>query len=387
MANSAQAAAVSRRVGYLTFFLSGICAISSGVIVSILQEQYGLAYGLTGTLISCMSIGNLIAAFLAGVLPGRIGLKHTILLLGLGYGIGYGIMGCTGLAILLAAAFFLVGLAKGSVLNVCTILVSSNVSNRTRGMNALHSCYAFGALLCPLIAAAALGVGASLPMLSLAVLGLGMWGLFCFVPADTGETKAAARQTNWSFFRSRKFWLLTALLFCQNGAETSVTGWLVTYFKDCGILSASVSPYTVTILWGATMVARLFLSFVCPPKNSYRAMMVMGLGCTVFYSGLMLAHSQLFALLLLLFFSLSIAGMNPTAVAAAGRMTSVTSMGVMLPCASLGAIVMPWLIGIVAEYAGISAGMAVNVLPCLGMFLFAWLVKRTSERREEREAV
>ena len=41
-----------RNVGFITFFFSGICAISSGVVVSLLQEQYGFAYGMTGTLLS-----------------------------------------------------------------------------------------------------------------------------------------------------------------------------------------------------------------------------------------------------------------------------------------------------------------------------------------------
>mgnify|MGYP000417607949 FL=1 len=27
--------------GFITFFLSGICSISSGIIVSLLQERYG----------------------------------------------------------------------------------------------------------------------------------------------------------------------------------------------------------------------------------------------------------------------------------------------------------------------------------------------------------
>ena len=31
----------------------------------------------------------------------------------------------------------------------------------------------------------------------------------------------------------------TALLFCRNAAENSVTGWLVTYFKDSDILTAA----------------------------------------------------------------------------------------------------------------------------------------------------
>ena len=62
-----------RNVGFITFFFSGICAISSGVVVSLLQEQYGFAYGMTGTLLSLMSIGNLLAGFLIGVLPAASG--------------------------------------------------------------------------------------------------------------------------------------------------------------------------------------------------------------------------------------------------------------------------------------------------------------------------
>lgn len=370
----------ARNVGFAAFFLSGICAISSGVVVSLLQQRYGLAYGVSGSLISVMSVGNLVAGFLAGLLPGRLGLKVTTLILGTGYALGYALMGLSGQVWLLTAAFALVGLAKGGTINACTILVGDNVPDRTRGMNAMHSCYACGALLCPFVAAAAAALGANGPTIVLAVLGVGLWLAFAAAPASlTGRRQSVARP-DWSFCRSPKFWLLTALIFCQNGAETSVTGWLVTYFKDRGILSESVSPYTVTLLWGATMAARLVLAFVHPPKDPYRAMIWMGLGCTVFYGGLMLARTQVPALLLLLLFALSIAGMNPTAVACAGQMTSVTSMGVMLPVAGLGAILMPWVIGVVADNAGLLAGMACNILPCAGMLLFAALVRRTAAK-------
>ncbi|MFR8716462.1 MAG: hypothetical protein ACLVES_01225 [Faecalibacterium prausnitzii] len=40
-----------------------------GVVVSLLQEQYGFAYGMTGTLLSLMSMGNLLAGLLIGMLP------------------------------------------------------------------------------------------------------------------------------------------------------------------------------------------------------------------------------------------------------------------------------------------------------------------------------
>ena len=371
----------ARNVGFAAFFLSGICAISTGVVVSLLQQRYGLAYGVSGSLISVMSVGNLVAGFLAGLLPGRLGLKVTTLILGTGYALGYALMGLSGQVWLLTAAFALVGLAKGGTINACTILVGDNVPDRTRGMNAMHSCYACGALLCPFVAAgAAAAFGANGPTSVLAVLGVGLVLAFAAAPNSLTGRRQSAAKPDWSFCRSPKFWLLTALIFCQNGAETSVTGWLVTYFKDQGILSGSVSPYTVTLLWGATMAARLVLAFVHPPKDPYRAMIWMGLGCTVFYGGLMLARTQVPALLLLLFFALSIAGMNPTAVACAGQMTSVTSMGVMLPVAGLGAILMPWVIGVVADNAGLLAGMACNIVPCAGMLLFAALVRREAAK-------
>ena len=74
-----------RRMGYGVFFLSGVCAMSSGVVVSLLREQHGLSFAQTGTLLSTMSIGNMLAAFLAGWLPVRIGTRAAILLLCAGY--------------------------------------------------------------------------------------------------------------------------------------------------------------------------------------------------------------------------------------------------------------------------------------------------------------
>ena len=47
----------------------------------------------------------------------------------------------------------------------------------------------------------------------------------------------------------------------------------------------------------------------------------MGIGCIIFYLGLMMAGTQTAAILLLFAFAFAMAGMNPTAVASAGRMT------------------------------------------------------------------
>ena len=285
--------------------------------------------------------------------------------------------------VVLALGFFLVGIAKGSVINTCTILVSDNSADRTRGMNLMHSCYACGALLCPFFIAAAGRVSGSFAVLVLAVLGLLLWLVYMGTPF-AGKGAGKKEVTDWSFLKSTRFWLLTGLLFCQNAAEQSVTGWMVTYFKGSGIIAGALAAYTVTVMWGATLVARLLIAFVFPFKQPRKAMVVMGVSCTIFYILLVQARSQGAAIVLLFAFAFAMAGMNPTAVASAGKMTSVTSMGIMLPAASSGAILMPWVIGRVAERAGLAAGMAMNIVPCVGLIIFSVLVERLSEQEYEK---
>ena len=227
-----------RNTGYITFFLSGICAISSGIIVSILQGKYEFDYGMTGTMLGLMSIGNMAASFAAGILPQKIGVKNTVLLLCSGYFLGYFLMAVTGMPAVLMAAFLLVGFAKGGALNNCTILVKDNSADRTRGMNILHACYASGALLCPFLAASLLEINDTLPMVGVAVTGLLLWMIFLTagLPGAVKEKNGERGKISFAFLKDSKFWLITGLLFCQNAAETSVTGWLVTYYKDLSLI-------------------------------------------------------------------------------------------------------------------------------------------------------
>ena len=42
---------------------------------------------------------------------------------------------------------------------------------------------------------------------------------------------------------------------------------MVTYFKGSGIIAGTLAAYTVTVMWGATRVARLLIAFVFPFKS------------------------------------------------------------------------------------------------------------------------
>ena len=178
-----------------------------------------------------MSIGNVIALLVSGILPGMIGEKATTLTLTTGYFIGYLISALTGNPIFLALAFLMAGIAKGCTAGKCTVLVGSNTDDRPRAMSFMNAWYALGALLCPFLISSLQGVNASMPMLCIALVGLALWFVFCFSGLPNREISPAGTsgRTDYSFLKNRSFWLLAMLMFCENAAEYTVNGWLVTY--------------------------------------------------------------------------------------------------------------------------------------------------------------
>lgn len=389
MSTTTQKNPALRNAGFILFFLSGICAISSGVVVSILRDSYDLSFSSTGTLLSIMSAGNIVASFLAGVLPAKIGAKKAVLLLTIGYFLGYLLCAFTGVFGLLAIAFLIIGLAKGSAITNCNVLVSTNAIERTRAMNVLHACYAAGALLCPFLIQASLGIDAHAPMIGIALAGLLMWFLFLVTKlpdertstSTTTSAHANADDHTFAFLRDSTFWILTALVFCQNAAEQSVNGWLVTYFKSEQILSGTLANYTVSIMWGSTLIARLLIAFVFPVKNLYKTLSIMGLGLTLLYAILVQMHTPVAASIALFLFAFAMAGVNPLAISGVGQMTSPASMGTLLSTAACGAILMPYIIGRIGDAISLQAGMAANLVPCVGILVLSLLMYHRTKKQ------
>lgn len=364
------------RTGYFAFFFSGVCAVSSGVIVNILQERYGFSFSLTGTMISMMCIGNMAASFAAGFLPGKIGFRNSAALLCIGYFLGYLIMALCGIPGILLAAFTLVGIAKGSAITHCTVLVGTNARNRTQGISLMHSCYAMGAMLCPFLISLLVKKDSGLPMYGISAAGLMMWLIFLTggLPGKT-EKAEGAKNTDYSFLKSGFFWLLTGLIFCQNAAELAVNGWLVTYYRTSGILSGTLSTYTVTIMWSTSLIVRLLIAFVFPIRDTFKTLAIMGLCCALSYLGLVIAGQPVSAIVMLVLFSISIAGVNPVGVAGVGQMMTEASVGVLLTISALGQILMPWIIGVAADFIGLQFAMALNLIPCLGIAAISLVIR------------
>lgn len=370
--------------GMTAYFLSGICSISSGIIISMLRDRYQFSFSFSGTLVSAMSVGNMVALLVSGVLPGVIGERATAMLLSTGYCLGYLICALTGRPIFLAAAFLLAGVAKGCSGNKCTLLVGSNADDRPKAMNLLNASFALGALLCPFLISSLQGAGASAPMLCVSLAGLCLWLVFCFsgLPGRAVSAEGTPVKTDYAFLKDRSFWLLATLTLCAISAEYIVNGWLVTYYKNEQILSGTLAAYTVTVQWAFTLTARVLLAFIMKDRNPFKALALMGIGMTVMYGVLLKVSTPIPALVALALFSFSVAGAYPVAIASIGEMLSSASIGILLAFAGVGGILFPWLVGIVADAAGLRTGMAVNLIPCGGIIVLSLIIPRVGGARK-----
>ncbi len=370
------------KAGMGAFFLSGICAISAGIVVSILRDLYHFNYSFSGTLISVMSIGNMAALLVSGLLPKMIGERSTTLMLCGGYFLGYLLMALTGNPVVLLFSFLLAGAAKGCTANKCTILVGNNAPDRSKALSLMNAWFSLGALLCPFMISMLQKRNDRLAMAGVSTAGVLLWLTFLSarIPRQFRASGSGKEAAGEAFLKNPVFWLLAAQMFFQNAAEYVVNGWIVTYYKGEGILSGSTAAYTVTVQWGLALAARLLLAFGPKIKKPYRALSVMGIGLTSMYLLLLRMHSAVPALIVLGLFSFAIAGVYPLTTACIGTMTSSASVGILLSIGGMGGIIFPWVVGIVADMSGLRSGMAVNLIPCAGIIFLPLLISRKAEK-------
>lgn len=71
---------------------------------------------------------------------------------------------------------------------------------------------------------------------------------YFIVPLPPETAEKSVKSIDRSFLKSRSFWLASAILFFYVSTEYAITGWLVTYFQDIGVLNDNVSQMMSSLL-------------------------------------------------------------------------------------------------------------------------------------------
>lgn len=377
---------------YGVFMINGMLALSIGSLLPFVKEARGLDYVFSGMLVSLHSVGNLLSSFTAGVLPVYLGRKKSILLFESLFAIAFALLLFGKGPVALILAFLLTGLARGAASNFNNKTINQLAPGQAWMINGLHAMFAIGAFLFPLLLTALTSVKtdnwiyACYFMLAMGVLA---WILYYLIPVEDEEVaKSVEKQkekpkADYGFFKEPMFWLCTSTLFFYLCAEQGVIGWLITYFKDSGFLTASLSQVMASVLWIMILAGRLSAAWLSTKMKKENLLVMMGVGFVIFFFILLFGRSTGIIVLGIMGFGYSMAGIYPTTVSFTGQLIQKyqLSWSFILTIASFGSILMPLVIGKIAEQAGIVYGMSSIVVVilvdlCLLIVLKMYTAKR-----------
>ena len=364
-------------LSYIVFLVNGMLALSIGSMLPFIRDARGLDYGFCGMIVSLHSVGNLLSSFFAGIVPTFLGKKRSILLFESFFAISFALILFGQNNICLVLAFLMTGLARGAASNYCNAKINALAPGKAWIINGLHAMFSIGAFLFPILLTLITGTNASnwtyacVMMLAVGVLA---WFLYWMIPEDeeqkkqrktegNGEEKktaAVSENGSWGFLKEPVFYLVIVTLFFYLCAEQGVIGWMITYFKDTELLSPSVSTITASVQWLMILFGRLTVAAVSLKVAKEKLLPVMGVGLVAFFILLIFSRTTFWIMAGIVGFGYSMAGVYPTTVSFAGKLIQKYPMAwsFILTLASLGSIVMPSVIGKIAETAGIAVGMS-----------------------------
>ena len=354
---------------YGVFIINGMLALSIGSLLPFIRDSRGLDYVFAGLLVSLHSIGNLASSFLAGPVAGKIGRKKGILCFNIFYAISFLLLIVGKSNPILAIAFFLTGFARGATSNFCNSVVNDLAPGKASILNGLHAMFSVGAFLFPLVLTLITAGGAEryvYALIMMMILGIISFLLYLTIPdpdvsGDTKEEKTPeVKEGGLGFFKEGIFWLVVLTLFFYLCAEQGVIGWMVTYFSDTGFIDENLSQITASVLWIMILAGRLTVAWASTRMDKRKLLPYMGIGIVLFFVALLFARQTALIVICIMGFGFSMAGIYPTVVSFTGNLIHKYSLAwsFVLTMASFGSIIMPSVIGSIAEHAGIYVGMS-----------------------------
>ncbi len=361
---------------YSVFIINGMLALSVGSLLPFIRDAKGLDYAFCGLIVSLHSVGNLISSFVSGILPVFIGRKKSILTFNAFFTLAYLLIVFSGNKWAIALAFVLTGLARGATSNFCNTVINNLAPGKAGVINGLHAMFSIGAFSFPILltvlTAADAGNWAYACYFMLA-MGILSWILYFLIPLDSDKVERKPDGgTDFGFFKEPLFYLCTATMFFYLCAEQGVIGWMVTYFQDTGLMPEWFSQISASVLWIMILAGRLTTAWLSAKVKKERLLLVMGFGIVGFFFLLITSTSGALIVLGVIGFGYSMAGIYPTTVAISGFINKKYPLAwsFQLTFASLGSILMPSVIGKIAETAGIFYGMSSIVAVVLIDLLF-----------------
>ena len=378
-------------VGYSSLVLNGLVGNVLGPVMPMIIEEYGLTLAAAGAVFTSQGLGRLLSVFLSSSWSDRVGRKPVIVLGGILSCIGAFIYAASGLwwGQIAGAAIFGAGL--GMMDGIANALIS-DIYTEKRGLalNRLHVFFGVGSLIGPLVAAFFLGVVSSWRVLFVVVALASAGHLFfssrqVYPEAAGGKYlgREQLRAAHKQILASKEVWMLSGIMFTYNGIGHTIMGWVNTYLS--GELAATVftASLVLTLYSVGITVGRMFWGNISERIGYPAALLICSVGGFIFVTSATVVQNLWWIGASLALTGVFLAGIFPISVACGTSLFPEmigTVSGYVITAASLGSMLLPFLVGAFSDVVGLRYGML--AAPFFGIIQLALAV--SLHRRELR---
>lgn len=361
-------------IAHIAFVLTGVVTTFLGPLLPALAAHWRLADAQTGSFFTAQFMGSLLGAILTSMMLPRLGFRFTLAL-------GYFFMaaGTRGLLLpewrMALISTVVYGFGLGLAIPASNLLISAaSPGRRAAAVSLLNSCWGLGAVMAPLMVAAAERRGMLWRSVATFALVLVLLAVVLAIAPDR-RTESASRHSHvpWRMVAGWKFIVAVgSMFFLYVGVETSLSGWSAMLMNRLPVGVASVWLPAPTVFWSGLVVGRGIAPLVLR-RFSERSTAAAGLATAVLATGvLMVATSRHWLLGAILTAGLGLAAVFPITVALLARFGEMEQRiaGVMFALAGLGGATLPWSVGMISTaYGSLQAAL---VIPWIaGVLLFS----------------
>jgi len=360
-----------------------------GPSIPAIVKDLGISYAQAGFLFTLLSLGSLFGSSLGAITSDYVNRKRILAvfcalfgggLLGMGFAPGYVAVCFTVLG------FSLFGSPIGSIGQ--SVMLDVYPTERSRYLSLQTLFAAVGSFVAPLLVSANIAGGLSWrgPFVETAALVLLLAVVVLWVKIPNSSADRTNRTPLRAIIRNPNMVIAAVLIFLYVGVDLGFSYWLAEYFTTELGVSLRLSSAVVSVFLVGMISSRLATSWLVRRVASKR-ILVVGLSvASVALPAFLLIPAVEVKAVLACIYGLGVGPVFPLIVAKASEeypKQSGAVTGLLFGCVSLGGMVFPLLLGILASAVGIERSYFVTLAVLLMVFAGILLWIRRRRRRGE----
>lgn len=265
----------------LMVFNQGINDAAPGALIPYMEEEYNIGYAIVSLIFVTNALGFIVAAPLVQAIEQRFGRGRTYAFSGSLVAVGYIAILCDPPYPLIVVSFFLLGFGMAINLALNNVFCA-NLANGTVILGFMHGSYGVGGTISPLMATAMASNGIrwslfylislSMTLISLFSAGWAFWNYERDVAGRnlTALDRTASRRSTEAgeptkarllkqAVRNRTTLLGALFIFAYQGAEVSISGWMISFLINYRDGDPAQVGYVTAGFWAGITLGRFLL--------------------------------------------------------------------------------------------------------------------------------